>query len=481
MNQFISKTNFQYIWNNIKKTFATKDEVALKANISTLDNYATLDAVDKKADKTALDSLATKAEITALASKEEVALKADKTELDALATKAELEPLATKTAVEAKLDKTALDNLATKTELAQKVDIADLDSYVEKIDGKGLSTNDFTDTLKTKLTSIEAGAQANVIESVVVDGTQVAVTDKAVNLNLAGRYATKAALDQKVDAVAGKTLTSNDFTDSDKEKLDAIASGAEVNTIVGVKVDGTTVEPTSRIVNIDLTGKVDKVDGKVLTDNNFSNDDKAKLDGIAIGAQANVIEGVRVNGVPASIVDKAAYIDLTPYATLAAVENGYVAKQEGKGLSTHDLTDALLNKIQHAGDSSFSGNYEDLINKPDIAAEAMNAFDASDYKTTLETINSDYITSAGLAEVIAETGHIKFEFVDSLPETGVANTIYFCKENEAANEYSEYVYNSDTWVKCGVRNVDFSGVWSKDELTATTNAELDVILGISAE
>lgn len=33
---------------------------------------------------------------------------------------------------------------------------------VDKVTGKGLSTNDFTDTLKTKLDGIEAGAEVNV-------------------------------------------------------------------------------------------------------------------------------------------------------------------------------------------------------------------------------------------------------------------------------------------------------------------------------
>ena len=34
---------------------------------------------------------------------------------------------------------------------------------VDKIDGKGLSTNDFTTDEKIKLSSVESGAQANII------------------------------------------------------------------------------------------------------------------------------------------------------------------------------------------------------------------------------------------------------------------------------------------------------------------------------
>ncbi len=45
-----------------------------------------------------------------------------------------------------------------------------------------------------------------------------------------------------------------------------------------------------------------------------------------------------------------------------------VDKVEGKGLSTNDLTDELKQKILNAGDSSFSGDYNDLENKPDLTS-----------------------------------------------------------------------------------------------------------------
>ena len=67
-----------------------------------------------------------------------------------------------------------------------------LDSKVDKVDGKGLSTNDLTTALKssydaayTQSTSAHAPVQAqeNVIESVKVDGTALSITNKAVNID----------------------------------------------------------------------------------------------------------------------------------------------------------------------------------------------------------------------------------------------------------------------------------------------------------
>ena len=48
--------------------------------------------------------------------------------------------------------------------------------------GKGLSGNDFTDTLKNKLDGVETGAQANILESVKVNGTALSIAAKAVDI-----------------------------------------------------------------------------------------------------------------------------------------------------------------------------------------------------------------------------------------------------------------------------------------------------------
>lgn len=64
---------------------------------------------------------------------------------------------------------------------------------VDKVDGKGLSTNDYTTTEKEKLAGIAEGAQVNVIEAVKVNGSALTVTEKAVNIDLS-EYAKTADL-----------------------------------------------------------------------------------------------------------------------------------------------------------------------------------------------------------------------------------------------------------------------------------------------
>lgn len=62
------------------------------------------------------------------------------------------------------------------------------EALAKKVDaeaGKGLSANDFTNDLKSKLDAIEAGAQANVIENVSMNGEALVIAEKGVNIPLA--------------------------------------------------------------------------------------------------------------------------------------------------------------------------------------------------------------------------------------------------------------------------------------------------------
>lgn len=56
--------------------------------------------------------------------------------------------------------------------------------FVAKENGKGLSTNDYTTAEKNKLGGIDAGAEVNVIESVVVNGTTATVSNKTASVTI---------------------------------------------------------------------------------------------------------------------------------------------------------------------------------------------------------------------------------------------------------------------------------------------------------
>lgn len=154
-----------------------------------------------------------------------------------------------------------------KDELARE----QLANKVDKVQGMGLSSNDFTSAEKTKLAGIASGAEVNVqADWNVTDSSSdayiknkptipAAVTvDSALSTTSTNPVQNKVintALANKVDKVSGKGLSTNDFTTAEKTKLAGIASGAEVNIIESIAVNGTALPITSKAVDITVPTK----------------------------------------------------------------------------------------------------------------------------------------------------------------------------------------------------------------------------------
>lgn len=112
---------------------------------------------------------------------------------------------------------------------------------VDKVTGKGLSTEDYTTSEKAKLSNIESGAEVNVQADWETNDTnsdayinnKPYIPNKTSDLANDSNYATEAyvenGLDGKVDKETGKGLSANDYTSEEKAKLEDIEAGAEVN------------------------------------------------------------------------------------------------------------------------------------------------------------------------------------------------------------------------------------------------------------
>lgn len=147
-----------------------------------------------------------------------------------------------------------------------------------------------------------------------------------------------------------------------------------------------------------------------------------------------------------------------------------VDKVDGKGLSTNDFTDELKTKLLNAGDSSFSGNYDDLTNKPDLTqyvkTSAMNS--------AISTATADMATKTYVAQQLANIN--KKEVVTSLEEMTDANTIYLmANAGSGNNSYDEYIVVNGTPEKVGTTDVNLSGYIKSSDLVAITNEEIDAI------
>lgn len=97
------------------------------------------------------------------------------------------------------------DNVAKKTELDNKVD---------KITGKGLSTNDFTNDEKTKLAGIEAKAQVNVIETIEAgNNITVSKSDKKVTISATSGVDVVQTTGQSETAVMSQKAVTKEIND----------------------------------------------------------------------------------------------------------------------------------------------------------------------------------------------------------------------------------------------------------------------------
>lgn len=72
-------------------------------------------------------------------------------------------------------------------------------------------------------------------------------------------YASKDDLDDKVDKVSGKQLSTNDFTDDYKSQLDNLGDVGEDNIIEEIQIGGEKITPQDKVVNITVSKLKEKI------------------------------------------------------------------------------------------------------------------------------------------------------------------------------------------------------------------------------
>lgn len=125
---------------------------------------------------------------------------------------------------------------------------AGLDKKVDKVDGSRLMTNEEG----TKLSGIEEGAQANKIDG-ASNEFEIGPEDKILSIKaveMSKVTGLPEALAKKVDAVEGKQLSTEDYTTEDKNKLAGISDGANANLIEIIKLGGQAAEISDKAVDI---------------------------------------------------------------------------------------------------------------------------------------------------------------------------------------------------------------------------------------
>ena len=155
-----------------------------------------------------------------------------------------------------------------QTKISNLVD--SLDSKVDKEEGKTLiSTTD-----KEKLDNIEDGAQVNILERIILNDTTLTPdSEKAITLNIPILTPEQLEAIDRAEPNVIEHIFVNDeeltpgvikqlaksvniqfipFTQEEKDKLQEIEAGAQVNSIESIVINGVTYEPENKTVNITI-------------------------------------------------------------------------------------------------------------------------------------------------------------------------------------------------------------------------------------
>ena len=165
------------------------------------------------------------------------------------------------------------------------------------------------DTYTAADNSINISGHSIAVNLSATTGNALSLVNDGLHVDISG----------KVDKVNGKQLSTEDYTTAEKSKLGGISEGAQVNVIESVKVDGTALTPSSKAVNIDLSGKVDKVTN-------------APQGEIAIfGASGAIIAG----GLSLADIQAGG----SSYAIATSLESGLMSASDKAKLDTFNLAD----------------------------------------------------------------------------------------------------------------------------------------------
>ena len=138
------------------------------------------------------------------------------------------------------------------------------DRYVRQVEGKGLSANDFTDT------NVQQLADAHRITQEM--SSYHTLTEYGI-LNAYDKSEVDRALADKVDKVEGKELSDNNFTDEDKQALAALLDESLERSLYSTLAEYNIDDAyTKREIDVFLAGYVQQVAGKGLSTNDFTNE-----------------------------------------------------------------------------------------------------------------------------------------------------------------------------------------------------------------
>lgn len=215
-------------------------------------------------------------------------------------------------------------------------------------------------------------------------------------------------------------------------------------------------------LNTKFEGKVDKDGNKVLSDVNFTSAYETKLKGLENytlpTASAETLGGIKVG----------AGLTISEQGTLSATGGGTADSVAWENVQDKPTTIAGYG----IADASISGQTVTLgSNSVTVPTNNNQLTNGAGYQTASQV-------QSAIADAVGDITGFDFQIVEELPGTGQKGVIYLISNSGTGqNIYDEYIWTGTDYEKIGTTDVDLSNYWSKTDLVAIQNSEIDTIVG----
>lgn len=350
--------------------------------------------------------------------------------------------------------------------------------------------------------------------------------------------AMKNLLAQKVDKETGKGLSTNDFSNTEKEKLNNIASGAQVNVIENIKVNNDTqaidnktvsISVPTNIVNGSATGSLRSISSSEENTNYtigngataIGNNTKAmgaysttegfatQTDSVAQGAHAEGLythsekSGAHSEGIRTYATGTYSHAEGNETKSWAEASHseGYLTNARGPYSHAEGVGTTALNKSQHVfgeynqlddgtgGSMQERGHYIEIVGNGTSDQVLSNArtLDWSGNQVlagkltvgvgpteSMDVTTKQYVDNA-ISASIGDITSLDFQVVATLPASGSNGVIYLVQHSHDTDDgYDEYIWVNNSWEKLGHADIDLSGYMATTDII--TNSDIDAIL-----
>lgn len=321
-------------------------------------------------------------------------------------------------------DKDKLDNIA---EGATKVEESQINGNV-KINGTEATVYTHPTTEATAAAAVKVGnnSEGHVVlgDPLTKGDVGLGNVDNTADMDKPVSHATATALNGKVDKVQGKDLSTNDYSNADKDKLTGIEAGAQVNKIETIKVNGTAQTITNKAVDIDLSGY--KQTQQAVVDPSVGSDPTTEFiatisqdaNGVMTATKQSIQDGTTEQKGIVQLEDAVDSTSTSKAATPNSVKTAYdLANSKQDALEFDGTYDATTNKV------ALESTVTDAIGGLDAEVESddgtnvqvkvteVNGKITKVNVTTDNTINADAI--AGKADKVSGATSGNFAGLDS--------------------------------------------------------------------